>query len=544
MNSSRFDTKGPNKSEIQDLTKLPRYLSFTLLAVSVIISVLLGFISLYESRRITSSEAKKHLKVLLEKSAIQIENRIGKAEFFSNYLSRITSENLENLNDIYGNEKKQKDLENRLKDQFLTAINATGANSAWAHFDPQTINGVVHVSYYRKDKKINQGGRFDISKSEFYQDDWFQKALSDGFYWTKPYHWKYWDERVITYSRAVLVDGKSVGVVGNDFYMDDIFNELSKVRIYESGTIILVNENFDVLFHPDQKIQNLRSHHFPPNSEIPEVIHSSDKPFDIIEHRENNTDKLLAYQKLSNGWILLTEPSTSEMFAAQNNLSHNLLLILLIGILVSICISFYLGKAIASPIIQLYNELIQKNKELSRKNHEIESQKKELDFYANYDALTGIANRRAGIMYLNQRIESACKLDIDLTIAFIDINNLKTVNDTLGHEEGDRLIKFVADTISSFLTKEDMVARLGGDELLMILWDCREKDAIERIHKIETSIQEKNSLSYPVTFSYGTETYPTRQKEKIDIEEFIKIADEKMYVHKKKTKKKLVTKTI
>jgi len=125
----------------------------------------------------------------------------------------------------------------------------------------------------------------------------------------------------------------------------------------------------------------------------------------------------------------------------------------------------------------------------------------ELRHSANHDALTGLVNRRMLIDRLNHAIACA-KRDISgVAVLFIDLNNFKTVNDTLGHDAGDRLVRQVADRLSDSLRDVDTIARLGGDEFVVLVYGHLDDHIVTRVM---TRIQQ--TLATPFDLD-GNEVY-------------------------------------
>lgn len=87
---------------------------------------------------------------------------------------------------------------------------------------------------------------------------------------------------------------------------------------------------------------------------------------------------------------------------------------------------------------------------------------------ANYDALTSLPNRPALIDELRRRISRAERENLSFGVTFVDLDNFKIINDSLGHDTGDRFIKAVGERLTSVLRKNDLVARLGGDEFIVL----------------------------------------------------------------------------
>jgi len=156
-----------------------------------------------------------------------------------------------------------------------------------------------------------------------------------------------------------------------------------------------------------------------------------------------------------------------------------------------------------------------------------------LETYAFTDIMTGLSNRRTGLLILGKELERAHKENIPLSICYIDVDNLKKVNDTFGHLEGDHLINRVASCIKSSVREMDAVSRMGGDEFLIIFPGYKEPDAEGVVQKICSSLNEKNQAdqkTYPYSFSYGIMDMTRKSKDSVN--EAISAADEKMYKNK------------
>lgn len=161
----------------------------------------------------------------------------------------------------------------------------------------------------------------------------------------------------------------------------------------------------------------------------------------------------------------------------------------------------------------------------------------EIKEYADTDMMTGVLNRQAGLDLLTERIKVTKKTSKPLTICFVDINNLKEVNDKYGHNEGDTLIEMVSETIKNALREFDFVCRLGGDEFLIVFNNCslkHAKGAWKRIYDQISKLNQNPSIGFPVSVSYGFSEY--NPIESLSVKDFIDQADAAMYENKKKYK--------
>lgn len=170
----------------------------------------------------------------------------------------------------------------------------------------------------------------------------------------------------------------------------------------------------------------------------------------------------------------------------------------------------------------------------------IENMNNQLLEHASFDMMTGVYNRRVGVEKLEDMLNKYGEEYRDLTICYIDINNLKIVNDTLGHSCGDDLILTVSKTIKDFLKEEELICRLGGDEFLVIFPNVDEKSAKERIDRAEKQLaiyQVQSKTKYPISISKGFMSYDGEQ----GIQEFIEAADHFMYEDKRMAKGRRAT---
>jgi diguanylate cyclase (GGDEF)-like protein len=92
----------------------------------------------------------------------------------------------------------------------------------------------------------------------------------------------------------------------------------------------------------------------------------------------------------------------------------------------------------------------------------------ELEVQAFRDVLTGVANRRTFMTCLDQQLDTSRRHRQPVAVLFIDIDNFKTINDTYGHQSGDRILTEIATRLSSVLRPDDILGRIGGDEFAVI----------------------------------------------------------------------------
>jgi diguanylate cyclase (GGDEF)-like protein/PAS domain S-box-containing protein len=178
----------------------------------------------------------------------------------------------------------------------------------------------------------------------------------------------------------------------------------------------------------------------------------------------------------------------------------------------------------------LEDELKRTAAELFRSNSELKLQEDHLRYLAYHDPLTGLPNRKLFAEQLHESVEWARNNNLLLGLLFIDLDGFKQVNDSLGHEIGDRLLITVAQRLNNCLRGSDTVSRLGGDEFTAILRAIPKLEVAAIVaEKILATITEPIVLdghTIKISASIGISVYPLNSR---DCEKLIKQADAAMY---------------
>lgn len=191
----------------------------------------------------------------------------------------------------------------------------------------------------------------------------------------------------------------------------------------------------------------------------------------------------------------------------------------------------------AAPIIQDDGKivgvvLVFRDCSEKKKKHE------EILYLSYHDQLTGLYNRRYYEEELN-RIDK--KRNLPLTLLLADVNGLKLINDSFGHDMGDELLKKVSEVIRSVCRGDEIIARLGGDEFVIILPKTDASGTEQIINRIKGILIEEKVCAVNISISFG---YGTKNFEHENIQEVFKIAEDHMYRHKLYERSSIRNKTI
>lgn len=196
-------------------------------------------------------------------------------------------------------------------------------------------------------------------------------------------------------------------------------------------------------------------------------------------------------------------------------------------------------------ILELNSDIIKENQKRKKVEEELQEAIKKLDMLATTDSLTNINNRRVFDLTLEQESARAQRTNESLCLIMCDIDYFKLYNDYYGHLQGDECLKYVAKTLNSSLKRtNDLVARYGGEEFAMILPNTSIENALKIATEIKNNIKkieithEKSKVSSYITLSMGIAC--TKELKTITPKNLIKIADEKLYIAKKKGRNQII----
>ncbi|MCL7945379.1 diguanylate cyclase [Marinobacter sp. ATCH36] len=152
---------------------------------------------------------------------------------------------------------------------------------------------------------------------------------------------------------------------------------------------------------------------------------------------------------------------------------------------------------------------------------------------AHHDFLTGLPNRRLFLDRLEQEVKHAKRSSLPLALLFLDLDGFKEVNDSLGHEAGDRVLCEVAQRLADCVREDDTIARLGGDEFTVILTAARQHKDVEVVAQtiIDALARPFQTKHQParISVSIGISLYPEDASDPLAL---LQAADKAMYIAK------------
>lgn len=180
---------------------------------------------------------------------------------------------------------------------------------------------------------------------------------------------------------------------------------------------------------------------------------------------------------------------------------------------------------------KLNDEIVNMTRELEKKNAQLKEALTTIKKIMNKDYLTGILNRKGFESMLKREISFALRHKLPLSVVMIDIDYFKEINDTYGHETGDKVLKIFAKTLKKSIRQEDILGRLGGEEFVIAFPNTNIEQALSAAERIRQKIEKMKikAINGNITASFGiTELLSTDDERSI-----LKRADDALYEAKR-----------
>lgn len=386
---------------------------------------------------------------------------------------------------------------------------------------------------------------------------WYYDSADSGQpRWVGPYNKHYRSDsgnEVVAYTVPLTdAEGRLDGVLGMEFSLKQIFEELNRIKLYHNGYMFLTDSEGTIMYHPTYeygtKLEDVQSVQW----NLVQLLLAEENPSRLIPYTLGGEERMMAATGLENGMVLIASAPKAEINAVfYRTITASVMVFLVIFIAANIIV-LLITRHFLSPIRQLsqtsqkimegdmavnidYNRedevgiLIGNFKEMSLR---LQSRLDQYSTMAYTDGMTGVNNKASfdvAVSLMEERIASGYT---NFGVTVFDLNNLKAVNDRFGHMAGDRLIKTAASIISrSFVNSP--VFRIGGDEFAVILEreDFFGRD--DRFADMKLMLFQANEnlpIAKQVSFAYGIALF--REGSDKNFNDVFERADKLMYKHK------------
>lgn len=197
-------------------------------------------------------------------------------------------------------------------------------------------------------------------------------------------------------------------------------------------------------------------------------------------------------------------------------------------------------------IMNMINEQAEIRKQLETSLDRIKENNKALEKISRLDELTGIYNRRGFMDTAVEQVQNKYNEGRTAILIFADLDNLKSINDKLGHDEGDFALRSIAAILKESLRQTDIISRIGGDEFMALALvsadDGKGEQIKARIVEVMDRFNEKCEKPYYIEASLGFAKFSCSAD--ISLEEYMDLADEKLYEDKRRKRKNIMKRVV
>ena len=520
-----------------------------LILAGIVISVfLVGGIGILSAENIIDSSSVQLMNSICNEKAQQLNNTFGRVEQSVDILSNYVIDNFDSV-DKLSDETFLNDYMADIENLAYTSVNETeGAVSVYVRINPEIVDDTGFFTIINPETGCFEPT--EITDITAYNPDdtehvgWYYESVKAGkAVWMEPYYNDNINIYMISYVVPVYKDNTFIGVVGMDIDFNYITQATDSIKIYDTGFAFLTDINFNIIHHKNIKtgVSILEFSDNFTDAEKASVL-STDT---LFEYTFNNVRKKAAFRMLDNGMCLAAAAPISEIDKNKNELiSHIMILALL-----TMGVFFLIASSIARKIVQSLKEQNNVAQEVANGNLDVklnckgkdevgtltESAKetvKQLKNRIDYinslaytDKLTGLQNNTAYIQAVSEIKTEIEKGTAQFTVAIIDLNGLKYINDNYGHDNGNKFIIAAGEVISQVFGKEN-VYRTGGDEFAVLLKNNNSSEYYRLEHKFLSRLEEPCG-NITVSAAIGFAVYDKSIDE--CYESVYKRADENMY---------------
>ncbi|MFV0344419.1 MAG: EAL domain-containing protein [Anaerocolumna sp.] len=376
-------------------------------------------------------------------------------------------------------------------------------------------------------------------------------------------------------------DQTIIGYIVSTISISHFKDFLNAIVIGDTGFGMVLDKKGEIIFHPNQKLIGTNINNDKLKSLINHYYSGTISKSDSFIYKYESEENAYGYTVIPElDWVLLVKQSVSEIIYLTRIIFYVLIWTVIVLVLFLILISDKIANAYTGPIIELkdamrtasdgdldvqsnvkqknefgelsrsfnkmlhiikgnYNELSAIHEELVTNEEELRSNYDRIEYLAYHDVLTQLPNKMAFIDRMNSALSSSPGADTIHAVYFVDLDNFKTINDTLGHDYGDILLNQTATKLQSHINPADILARAGGDEFLIFRENLHvEEEVLEFAQSIIESFKSPFNLNgeiLHVSMSIGIALYP---KNGFTCQTLIKNADIAMYKSKDTGKSK------
>ncbi|MGX8834436.1 sensor domain-containing diguanylate cyclase [Amedibacillus sp. YH-ame6] len=531
----------------------------------VVSSVAIGVMSFFNARHVVLQDSKQIMNLLCENKSENFNETFKRIEQSVETLAIYVDQEVSNaIESLQTTQEFDEFSEHMLPTTLAAAQNTENVISVYFRFDP-TFSSTPSGLFYT----VDDDGSFkkeeptDLTKYE--EDDtahvgWFYGAKNTGKpTWLPPYYNENIGVEMISYVVPLYYQETFIGVVGMDIDFEHIKNVVSGTKVYDSGYAFLTDDKAHIVYHKELKSgTNLIDYNQGEFKSMAKALLKESKENDeLIDYSYGGIYKQATFQSLENGMRFIVSAPTDEIDEQANALLSQILMGSFVILFITILLVYAFSKRLVHPLAELTSaakEIANGDLSVTITHHskdevgvlsealrqtiaQLRKSFDKINALAYIDYLTGTKNKTAYMEHVFDIEEKMKQESVRFSVIVFDLNDLKIVNDTLGHDAGDGFIlhatKIIQDSFQGF-----PLYRIGGDEFVVVIENQTIHKEREMLSLYLEKIEEYNfgQGNVKISIAYGVASYESGVDN--SFKDVFKRADNEMYECKQKMKGK------
>ncbi|WFD10740.1 methyl-accepting chemotaxis protein [Tepidibacter hydrothermalis] len=359
------------------MKKIGLKITATIISCCLVISLLLGIVSIFQSSKYIKEEAEDKLLYMSQSYANKFSNSFQSIESSVATLS-ININSTMNLEQLRENPESYIEYHKNNINLMIGKFGETSDLIQGAYFtlNPKLTGKGYGIWYAKTNGEFKLEESWDNEEAEYEDEmyDYRQAIESEKGVWSNPYTDPDIDVYMVSYTVPIYKDGLLIGGLGIDIEIDELKKAVNDIKVYDTGHASLLNSEYDILIQEnlikkdDEELKiNLKTMESGKLNYIAEAMSKTNSG--VKEYTLQGKDQLMGYSRLQNGWVLALTAPKEEILSPVKNIKNILSSIMIVGIIISIFIGLFIGKLIAKPIEKLTN-LINKTSNFEFSNDE------------------------------------------------------------------------------------------------------------------------------------------------------------------------------
>lgn len=486
-------------------------------------SVVIGGSGILNAQRVVDKDSARIMNLLCEEKATELDGLLSRIEQSVRTLSVYTLDQLDSVDKLKNDAEYMDEYTSCLEAVAVNAAgNTDGALAVYVRFNPEFAPPTSGLFW----SKTVSSGSFQkliptdfsgYSPSDTEHVGWYYIPVKNGkAMWMAPYFNQNLNVLMISYVIPIYRENETIGVVGMDIDFSVIAQVVSEIRLYSSGYAFLADELGTIMYHRDIALGSSMASVDKSLSPVVDELEYGTSGSNLFQYVWNAQSRKLAFRTLRNGMRLAVIAPIQEINEERNGLILQIVVAVIVICAFSVCITLIVTRRLVRPLKELnlaakkiaegdlsVSISTQTKDEVGTLADSFQKTVEHLQQYISYinglayrDTMTGAKNKTAYQESEKQMEERMRTGRPEFAVVVMDINSLKNVNDTYGHDFGDMLIVDACRLICRTF-KRSPVYRIGGDEFVVILEGCDLDNYLELLEAFERGVKEHNETARP-----------------------------------------------